>query len=65
MSWAPIIMFAVAGVLALGGVVAIFAIRGRSDSAVYARRILVTMLLTLAGILGFFAWSMAGWEAGS
>jgi predicted small integral membrane protein len=65
MSWAPIIMYAVAGVLILAGIVAIVAIRGQSDGAVYARRILVTMLLTLGGILAFFAWSMARWETGA
>ena len=50
--------------LILAGIVAIFAIRGTSEGAVYARRILVTMLLALGGILGFFAWSMASWGPG-
>ncbi|MDB5678999.1 hypothetical protein [Sphingomonas bacterium] len=65
MSTAPIIMYAVAGVVALGGIAAMFGIRGPSEGAVYARRIVVTMALALAGILGFFAWSMASWGAGS
>ena len=61
MTLAPLIMYIVAGVLLLAGVVAMFAIRGRREGAVYARRILVTMLLALGGILAFFAWSMASW----
>ncbi|THD37866.1 MAG: hypothetical protein E7773_02495 [Sphingomonas sp.] len=64
MSWAPLIMYIVAGALILAGIVAIVAIRGSSEGAVYARRILVTMLLTLGGILAFFAWSMASWGPG-
>ena len=62
---APLIMYIVAGVLVIGGIVAMVAIRGPSEGAVYARRIVVTMALTLAGILGFFAWSMASWGAGA
>ena len=65
MSLAPIIMYAVAGFLLLAGIVAMFAIRGPSEGAVYARRILVTMLLALGGILAFFAWSMASWGPGA
>ena len=62
---APIIMYAVAGVLIVAGIVAMVAIRGPSEGAVYARRILVTMLLALGGILAFFAWSMASWGPGA
>jgi predicted small integral membrane protein len=65
MSAAPIIMYAVAGVLIVGGIIAMFAIRGPSEGAIYARRILVTMLLALGGILAFFAWSMASWGPGA
>jgi hypothetical protein len=62
---APIIMAAVAGLAGLGGLASLFAIRGSSEGAVYARRITATMLLALAGILGFFAWSMASWGPGA
>ena len=62
---APIIMAAVASVAGLGGVASLFMIRGSSEGAVYARRITATMLFALAGILGFFAWSMASWGPGS
>ena len=62
---APIIMATVASVAGLGGVASLFMIRGSSEGAVYARRITATMLLALAGILGFFAWSMASWGRGS
>ena len=62
---APIIMAAVAGVAGLGGVASLFAIRGSSEGAIYARRITATMLFALAGILGFFAWSMASWGPGA
>ena len=62
---APIIMAAVAGLAGIGGVASILAIRGSSEGAVYARRLTATMLFALAGILGFFAWSMASWGAGA
>ena len=61
MSLAPIIMYAVAAVLTLSGIASIVAIRGTSEPAIYARRLLATMLFALGGILGFFAWSMASW----
>ena len=63
MTRAPIVMAAVASVAGLGGIAALLAIRGDSDAATYARRMIATMLFALALILGFFAWSMAGWEA--
>lgn len=59
---APLIMAAVASLAALGGIAALAVIRGRSDGAIYARRMIATMLFALAGILGFFAWSMASWS---
>ena len=62
---APIIMAAVASVAGIGGVASLFAIRGASDGAIYARRLIATMLFALAGILGFFAWSMANWGPGA
>ncbi|MBS1831287.1 MAG: hypothetical protein JST65_01160 [Acidobacteria bacterium] len=58
---APVIMAAVASLAGVGGIAALVGIRGRSDAAIYARRLIATMLLALAGILGFFAWSMASW----
>jgi len=65
MTRAPIVMAAVASVAGLGGVAALFGIRGSSEAATYARRLTATMLFALAGILGFFAWSMANWGAGA
>lgn len=62
---APIIMAAVAGVAGLGGVVSLVAIRRASEGTVYARRLIATMLFALAGILGFFAWSMTSWGPGA
>ncbi|QDZ06709.1 hypothetical protein FPZ24_03795 [Sphingomonas panacisoli] len=63
MSLAPVIMAAVASLAALGAIAAILGIRGTGDAAIYARRLTATMLFALAGILGFFAWSMASWDA--
>lgn len=65
MTRAPIVMAAVASVAGLGGIASLVAIRGRSDAATYARRMIATMLFALAGILGFFAWSLASWGAGA
>ena len=65
MTRAPIIMAAVASVAGLGGIAALVGIRGRSDAATYARRMIATMLFALALNLGFFAWSLASWEPGA
>ena len=62
---APIIMAAVASLAGVGGIAALFGIRGTSEGAVYARRMIATMLFALAGILGFFAWSLASWGPGT
>lgn len=64
MTLAPLIMAAVAGLAALGAICALAFIRGASEAAIYARRLTATMLVALAGILGFFAWSMASWGTG-
>jgi len=65
MTRAPLIMAAVAGLAGVGGVAALFGIRGPSEAAIYARRMIATMLLALALILGFFAWSLTSWGTGA
>jgi len=64
MTRAPMIMYAVAGAAAAGGVFAITR-RATSEGAVYARRIGATMLFALAAILTIFASAMASWSAGA
>lgn len=64
MTLAPLIMAAVAGAAALGAIAALAFIRGAGEGAIYARRLIATMLVALAGILSFFAWSMASWGTG-
>ena len=64
MTWltAPHIMAVVAAIAALL-TIAVWTTRARSDGAVYARRIVGTMLGALAIVLAFFAWSLAQWSA--
>ena len=64
MTRAPIIMYAVAGAAAAGGVYVVTR-RATSEGAVYARRIGATMLFALAAILTVFASAMASWSAGA
>ncbi len=64
MTRAPMIMYTVAGAAAAGGVFA-FTRRAASEGAVYARRIVGTMLVALALILTVFATAMASWSAGT
>lgn len=63
MTRAPIVMAAVASLAGVGGIAALFGIRGTGDAATYARRMVATMLFAIALILGFFAWSLASWSA--
>jgi hypothetical protein len=60
----PLIMYIVAGTAAAGGVFALTR-RAASEGAVYARRIVATMLFALALILTVFATAMASWSAGA
>ena len=62
MTRGPIIMYAVAAVAGLGAIATLFA-PGKSEGAMYARRIGATMLLALALILAVFATAMASWGA--
>jgi|GEM_PF-1057395 hypothetical protein len=57
----PVIMAMVSGIAGLLAV--LVATRpGDSEQSVYARRIVGTMLATLAIILGGFAWSLWSWS---
>lgn len=60
---APRIMGIVAAVAAAGAI-AVWTQAPQSEGAVYARRIVGTMLGALAVVLAMFAWSMAGWGPG-
>lgn len=64
MTRAPLVMYSVAGIAAAGGVYAVTR-RAASEGAVYARRIVATMLFALATILTVFATAMASWSAGA
>jgi hypothetical protein len=64
MTRAPIVMYAVAGTAALGGLT-VLTRPATSEGATYARRIAATMLLALAAILTVFATEMASWSAGA
>ncbi|OYY75618.1 MAG: hypothetical protein B7Y43_18710 [Sphingomonas sp. 28-62-20] len=57
----PVIMGVVA---ATAGLSAVFVVTrpGASDQARYAKRIVTTMLATLAIILGAFAWALWTWS---
>ena len=54
MSWSTLIMYAVAGVFAILGLVVVTR-RAVTDAAIYRRRIVGTMLLALSLILAMFA----------
>ncbi|GAA0302173.1 hypothetical protein GCM10009087_09940 [Sphingomonas oligophenolica] len=61
---APLIMASVAATAGIAGLV-VFTRPGRSEGAVYGRRIAGTMLIALALLLGRFAWALSSWGAGS
>ena len=60
---APRIMGIVAAIAGVGAA-AVWTRPARSEGAVYARRIVGTMLGALAVVLAMFAWNMAGWGPG-
>ena len=66
MSWQVVIMYAVAAVLTLAGVGLLVAlVRPSGPAKVYVFRMAGIMLVAAGLVLGYSAWSMAGWEAAS
>ena len=66
MTWATIIMFAVAAVLTLTGLGLLLALtRPSGPGKVYAFRMVGIMLVSAGIVLGFSAWATWGWSVES